>query len=63
LREEFKARANVKEVYVHTTEVRGREHYHSDEYGIPESDFLNLDTTDISVEDGVEAIREFSGLH
>ena len=63
LREDFKARANVKEVYVHTTEVRGREHYHSDEYGIPESDFLNLDTTDISVEDGVEAIREFSGLH
>ena len=27
LREEFKARANVKEIFVHTTEVRGREHF------------------------------------
>ena len=30
LREEFKARAFVKEVFVHTSEVRGREHYHSE---------------------------------
>ena len=62
LREEFKARANVKEVFVHTTEVRGREHFHSDEYGAPESDYLDLDTTDSPVESGVAEVRTFAGL-
>lgn len=62
LREEFKARAHVKEVYVHTTEARGREHFHSDEYGAPEEDYLSLDTTDLSVDEGVVAIRAFAGL-
>lgn len=62
LREEFKERAEVREVYVHTTEIRGREHFHSDEYGAPESDFLDLDTTDITVEAGVAQIRTFAAL-
>ncbi len=62
LREEFKARANVKEVFVHTTEVRGREHFHSDEYGAPESDYLDVDTTDSPVESGVAEVRTFAGL-
>ncbi|MGB0511002.1 MAG: hypothetical protein ACPGGB_08765, partial [Flavobacteriales bacterium] len=62
LREEFKKRAPVKEVYVHTSEVRGREHFHSDEYGAPESDYLDLDTTDISVDEGVAAVRAFADL-
>ncbi|MBL6646190.1 MAG: adenylyl-sulfate kinase [Flavobacteriales bacterium] len=62
LREEFKARANVKEVYVHTTEVRGREHFHSDEYGKPESDFLDLDTTDASVAASAARVREYAHL-
>ena len=63
LREEFKHRARVREVFVHTSEVRGREHFHSEEYGAPESDYLNLDTTDISVEEGVARIRTFAGLN
>lgn len=63
LREEFKARAHVKEVYVHTTEPRGREHFHSDEYGIPEADYLDLDTTDITVEEAVVAVRDYAGLN
>lgn len=63
LREEFKKRAPVKEVYVHTSEVRGREHFHSDEYGVPESDYLDLDTTNISVGEGVDRIRTFAGLN
>ena len=62
LREEFKARAHVKEVYVHTTEPRGREHFHSDEYGIPEADYLDLDTTDLSVEEAVERVRHYADL-
>ena len=52
LREGFKARANVKEIFVHTTEVRGREHFHSEEYGAPESDFLDVDTTGRSISRG-----------
>ena len=62
LREEFKARANVKEVYVHTKEVRGREHFHSDEYGKPESDFLDLDTTYASVAASAARVREYAHL-
>lgn len=62
LREEFKSRAQVKEVYVHTSEVRGREHFHSDEYSAPEADFLSLDTTDLPVSDGVAAVRAFADL-
>ena len=62
LREEFKARANVKEVYVHTTDIRGREHFHSDEYGATEVDYLDLDTTDATVEGGVAAIMAFAAL-
>ena len=62
LREEFKARAQVKEVYVHTTAIRGREHYHSDEYGAPEENFLDLDTTDLSVEEAVGRVRHYADL-
>lgn len=62
LREEFKARAQVKEVYVHTTAIRGREHYHSDEYGAPEENFLDLDTTDLPVEEAVGRVRHYADL-
>ena len=60
LREEFKARATVREVYVHTTEIRGREHYHSDEYGAPETDFLDLDTTEADVAQSVREVRRYA---
>ena len=62
LREEFKGRAHVKEVFVHTTEVRGREHFHSDAYGAPASDFLDLDTTDASVDESVQRVRAYADL-
>ena len=62
LREEFKARATVREVYVHTTEIRGREHYHSDEYGAPETDFLDLDTTEADVAQSVQEVRCYADL-
>ena len=62
LREEFKARATVREVYVHTTEIRGREHYHSDEYGAPETDYLDLDTTEANVAQSVQEVRRYADL-
>jgi len=50
LREEFKNRHNVNEIYVHTTEIRGREHYFAEDYEKPEQNFLEIDTTEVSVE-------------
>ena len=60
LREEFKSRHNVNEVYLHTSEIRGREHYFAEDYEKPEENFLDLDTTNISVEACIAKIlKEF----
>ncbi len=60
LREEFKERHNVNEIYLHTTEIRGREHYFAENYEPPEINFLDVDTTKTSVDDCIEKIiREF----
>tara|TARA_B100001250_G_scaffold411130_1_gene439082 strand:- start:545 stop:973 length:429 start_codon:yes stop_codon:yes gene_type:complete len=60
LREEFKNRHNVNEVYLHTTEIRGREHYFAEDYEVPEEDFLAIDTTNVSVETCISKIlKEF----
>ena len=62
LREEFKGRHNVNEVYLHTTEIRGREHYFAEDYESPDEDFLDMDTTNVSVEDCISKIfKEFIG--
>jgi adenylylsulfate kinase len=45
LREDFKSRCNVKEIYVHTTETRGREQFHVKDYEEPLENFICLDTT------------------
>jgi len=45
LREEFKSKYNVLEVYLHTTEIRGKENYFVKDYEPPEKDFLDIDTT------------------
>jgi adenylylsulfate kinase len=44
-REAFKETHDVTEVYVHTTDKRGREEYHVDDYEPPESNFIDIDTT------------------
>ena len=60
LREEFKERHNVNEIYVHTTEIRGREHYFAEDYEEPEDNFLDIDTTAIAVDKCVTKIlKEF----
>jgi len=60
LREEFKGRHNVNEIYLHTTEIRGREHYFAENYEAPEINFLDVDTTNVSVDDCIEKIiKEF----
>jgi len=60
LREEFKERHKVNEIYLHTTEIRGREHYFAKDYEAPAINFLDLDTTNTSVEDCIgKVVKEF----
>ena len=44
-REDFKKKSNVIEVYLHTTEDRGREQYHVKDYEPPLENFIDIDTT------------------
>lgn len=55
-REEFKRNSAVTEIYVHTTAIRGREHYFADDYQPPLENFVDLDTTTINVAACIEAI-------
>ena len=56
LREEFKAKGNVVEIYVHTTELRGREAHFATDFEPPQKDFLDIDTTRASVEASLQQI-------
>ena len=56
LREEFKERHKVNEIYLHTTEIRGREHYFAEDYEAPTDNFLDLDTTKISIDECIEKL-------
>ncbi len=44
-REEFKGNNNVIEIYVHTSEVRGREDFHVSDYDPPTENFIDINTT------------------
>jgi adenylylsulfate kinase len=50
-REEFKTLLgdNIKEIYVHTSEPRERDHFKAEAYVAPKSNFIDIDTTDISI--------------
>jgi adenylylsulfate kinase-like enzyme len=56
LREEFKKRPEVREIYVHTSEKRGRENYFAEGYEPPLSGFIDIDTTSANVDDCVQRI-------
>ena len=56
IREELKAAADVTEVYVHTTETRGREEKHASDYEAPLTDFIDIDTTGKSVEQSLQEV-------
>lgn len=56
LREKFKGMTSVLEVYLHTTEIRGRENFFADDYEIPTENFLNLDTTNKNIKECVDEI-------
>ena len=47
IRERFKQDmdTNIVEIYVHTTDIRGREQFHVSDYEVPTSNFISIDTT------------------
>ena len=60
-REEFKTLLgdNIKEIYVHTTEPRERDHYHVKNYQAPQENFLSIDTTEDTPEESLEKIMDY----
>jgi adenylylsulfate kinase len=47
LREDLKLDNNVVEVYVHTTDIRGREKFHVGNYEEPLIDFISINTSGV----------------
>ena len=45
LREELKSDFDAKEFYIHTSEIRGRESFHVENYEKPLENFTDIDTT------------------
>lgn len=59
LREEFKEKIGLQEFqefYVHTSEKRERDHFHSKDYVSPTKDFIDVNTTNISPNDSFSKI-------
>lgn len=58
IREQFKLEADVTEIFVHTTNIRGRENFHVENYEYPESNFIDIDTTDVDELTSVNELLE-----
>lgn len=58
LRENFKNELGdlLVEFYVHTTDIRGREHFHTDEYEQPTENYVDIDTTNINPQESLNQI-------
>jgi len=54
----LKAAAEVTEIYVHTTETRGREGKHADDYEAPLANFIDIDTTGKAVEESLVEVLD-----
>ena len=63
-RETFKNKLkdNIKEFYIYTTEVRGRENFHVENYEPPTENYLDVDTTNITVEECLNKIKSYAKL-
>lgn len=60
-RDNFKQNPNVVEIYVHTDEIRGREQFHVQNYEPPTENFIEINTTNTTVEECVEKIIKYVG--
>jgi len=57
-REEFKTLLgdNIKEIYVHTTESRERDHFKAIAYNPPLNNYIDIDTTEDSIQESFEKL-------
>ena len=60
-RDNFKQNPNVVEIYVHTDEIRGREQFHVQNYEPPTENFIEINTTNTTVEECIEKIVNYVG--
>ncbi len=58
LREELKLQSQVKEIYLTTSQIRGRESFFAQDYVAPTSNFLAV-STDSSLEECMSKIEEY----
>jgi adenylylsulfate kinase len=61
-RDKFKEKMgdNLVEVYLYTTEIRGREDYFVNEYEPPTEKYLRLNTTNESVEESTKKVLDYA---
>ena len=61
-RDKFKKKMgdNFVEVYIHTTDVRGREDFFVKEYEAPTEKYLSIDTTNESVEESTKKVLDYA---
>ena len=57
MRDSLKKTNKVIEIYVHTTETRGRENYFTKDYEPPTEDFINIDTTELTINECLNKIK------
>ena len=60
-RDNFKQNPNVVEIYVHTDEIRGREQFHVQNYEPPTENFIEINTTNTTVDECIEKIVKYVG--
>jgi adenylylsulfate kinase len=60
LREDFKKEFGslITEVYVHCSDIRGREDYHAKDYEAPLTSFLDVDTTEETPKESFKKIQK-----
>jgi adenylylsulfate kinase-like enzyme len=58
LRETYKDELQnlLVEFYIHTTDIRGREHYHTNEYEEPLNNFVDINTTGVDPQNSLNEI-------
>lgn len=57
-RERFKENPNFVEIYLHTSDIRGRESFHVKDYEPPMENFIDIDTTNKLEIDSVNELFE-----
>ena len=58
LRESLKETNKCIEIYVHTTNIRGRENYFSEKYEKPLTNYIDMDTTILNIEECVDNLLD-----